>query len=389
MKPLKIIELAFLSENKSPNCPPKDSDDYLFASWAGLFAKRLINFNPDLDIETWRAKDNFENIKEKIVYNVKAVIWPYKKPVIKNVLTYDMIIRLYKLQKNYFVIIHYHTLFDIRFIFFTKLLFKGINVVLSHHGGILPQNRKIKNILYKMFLKKTNIKYVTYLTPETKNLIKKIKNHPPLEFLPVGADFNLHCGGDKLEARKKIGLEKNRIYALYVGSFYKLKSVEVILDIFNTFKNKYNFEIIFVGGAENEENDLYNEVINSGCPNFGHTKSIDMPKFYQASDFYIHPALNPEFGGFDVSLIESLANNRPVISSRLNYFDFDYSELGVFFKDKDDIFDKTEYMINNYNKFKRCREVSEKYLDGNKSIIGKIYDIYKNIYDSKLKNNKI
>lgn len=389
MKPLKIIELAFLGEDKSLNSPLKNTDQFYFTSWAGLIAKRIKISKPELDIESWISKKAFDEIKMKNINGITAIIWPYRKPVIKNILTFEMLKRLYKLRKKYFIVLHYHSIFSLVFNIFINFLPADIKVVLSHHGGIPPNKNTIKNILINLFLKKRNIKYVTYLTPETRNYIQKIKNHPQCVFLPVGADFNLHCGGDKIIARKKLGLSENKIYALYVGRFYKLKSVNIILEIYNYFKNKYNFKVIFVGGRNDEINDLYNEVVNSGCPYFGTVNHQEIPQFYQASDFYIQPAFNKMYGGFDVSLIESLANNRPVASSRLNYFDFDYSELGISYDKKEEIYEKTEYMINNFQKYTKCREISKKHLDGNTAIAKKLINIYieiYNFYSDKIKN---
>ncbi len=48
-----------------------------------------------------------------------------------------------------------------------------------------------------------------------------------------------------------------------------------------------------------------------------------MSLFYQVSDFYIHSAFNQNFDGLDVSWIEILAFNIPVLSTQLAYLDFD------------------------------------------------------------------
>lgn len=67
-----------------------------------------------------------------------------------------------------------------------------------------------------------------------------------------------------------------------------------------------------------------------------------MPDFYNAADFYIHPAFNPQFGGLDVTWIEALACNIPVLSPQLKYLDFGYSDLGVVPENPEDALLKTE-----------------------------------------------
>ncbi|MGD0340555.1 MAG: hypothetical protein ABSA76_02445, partial [Bacteroidales bacterium] len=266
MKPLKIIHISGFSNNKPPIHATKDNDYYFVSSWAGLLARRLKQFRPELDIEIWRAENEFTEKAEKEVFNIKGIIWPYKYPLIINLLTLAMVKRLNELKKKYFIIFHYHDLFNLRFVIFIKFLCPGIKIVLSHHGGVPPKKNTIKRLFMSLFYNEGRISYMTYLSPGTKEYFTSIKLHPPLKFLPVGADFRQFVPLDKVEIRKKLGLDQDKIYGIYVGSFYTLKSVDLILKAFNTFKNRYNFSIIFVGGAKTPDNDLYSQVINSGCP---------------------------------------------------------------------------------------------------------------------------
>jgi glycosyltransferase involved in cell wall biosynthesis len=387
LKPLKITELTFLDDKYFPNLLPREHEAHSVDTWAGLIARRLIKYKPSLDIEAWRTRKDFNNVKEKEVFGIKGIIFPYRKPIIKNILTYEMLRRLLDLRKEYFVILHYHNLFDLRFIFFTVFLPRDIKIVLSHHGGTPPAERKFKSFLIKMFLKNKYISHITYISPEARDFIRRIKNHPQLSFMPMGANYELHQPADKIEARKKLGLDKDKIYGIYVGSFYRLKSIDLILDFYNKLKDKYNFSVIFVGGESNSDNDLYKEVAGSGCPYFGIMKVNEMTDFYNAADFYIHPAFNPDFGGIDVSWMEALACNIPVVSPKLSYLDFDYSELGLCPADYDDFFRNLIFMIENYHKYNKCREISKKYLDGNTSIIEKLYSIYTSIYNGHLNNS--
>jgi glycosyltransferase involved in cell wall biosynthesis len=388
IKPLKIIHLSFFAKGEKPPHHPKIGDDYYFvASWAGLIARRLKKYKPDLDIETWRAENEFNEITEKEVFNIKGIIWPHKKVVVKNLLTLDMIKRLNQIKKNYFVILHYHDLYNLRFVILINIFCPGIKVVLSHHGGVPPKQGTIKDRLIKLFYNKNRINYITYLSTKTRDYIIKIKGHPPIKFLPVGADFNVMVPNDKIEMRKILKLDQDKVYAIYVGKWYKLKNVDLILETYQALKEKYNFSVIFVGGSNDIENDLYEQVVNSGCPYFGVQKWTDMPMFYNAADFYIHPAFNSNFGGLDVSWIEALACNKPVLSPQLAYLDFDFTELGIVVKNKIELIEKTEWMINNYKKFTKCREVSQRQLDGNTAIMEKLVKIYAEIYSQTNSHN--
>jgi glycosyltransferase involved in cell wall biosynthesis len=380
MKPLKIIHLSGFSIHKPPQHPAKGSDNYFVSSWAGLIARRLKQYKPELDIEIWRAENDFDEKSERDIFSIKGVIWPYKKPLVKNLLTLSMVKRLNILKNYHSIILHYHDLFNVRFVILISLICPEIKLVLSHHGGIPPGNSTVKSLLMRLFYNKQNISHITYLSLRAKIFLESIKQHPPLEFLPVGGDYNQFKPLNKDALRKELGLDPSKIYGIYVGKFYKLKSVELILNSIEMLKSKYNFSVIFVGGSNSPENDLYNEVINSGCPWYNATPWTEMVNFYNAADFYIHPAFHPAFGGLDVSWIEALACNKPVLSPQLAYLDFDNSELGVLINNREEIVEKTELMINTYKTFTKCREVSQKQLDGNTAIMEKLIQIYDKTY---------
>lgn len=381
MKSLKIIHISSFFKGKKPSHHPSiGEDNYFVASWAGLIARRLKKYKPDLDVEIWRTENEIKEKYEKEIFNIKGTIWPYKNPVISTVLTLDMVKKLNVLTKRYFIILHYHDLYNLRFVILIKFFCPGIKLMLSHHGGIPPKKKTLKNFLIKSFYNKSRIDSITYLSIGTKKYLESIKHHPRLSFLPVGADFEHLKPLKKNTLRKELGLDPDMIYGIYVGKFYKLKSVDLILEVFNKLKSKYNFSIIFVGGSNTAENNLYNEVIKSGCPWYGVTPWPEMVKYYNAADFYIHPAFHPSFGGLDVSWIEALACNKPVLSSQLAYLDFNFTELGVIINDRNELNYKTEWMINNYKSFTNCRVVSQKYLDGNTSIMEKLVTIYDEIY---------
>ena len=281
-------------------------------------------------------------------------------------------------SSEYKLILHFHSIFNIYFNLFIPLLIPAARVIVSHHGGVPPDTNKledkVKKILYKISFK--NLKAVTYLSNRTKNFINYNSQSIDSYFLPVGADFDFFTPIDKKVARKKFRLDPEKVYAIYVGNFYKLKSVDLILEIYRKLRNKYNFSVIFVGGKDNSINDMYHQVVNSGCPYYGNQPWEKLKYLYGAADFYIHPAFNPQFGGIDVAWMEALACNVPVMSSTLSILDFDYKDIGILLKSKNEIYKKTEFMINNFTKFKNCREIAKRYLDGKSSIIEKLYKIY-------------
>jgi glycosyltransferase involved in cell wall biosynthesis len=378
LKPKKYIFLSPSSNGKNLEYYDLNSDGFFVGSWAGLFARRLKVFDPNLDISIWRMEPVVDKPFIKKVFNLDGIIWPYKYILIKNILSFSMYFKILRLSRRNNIILHYHSLFD-RFILLRYLLPRNVKIVLSHHGGIPPVRGTLKDLFLRITYRKASA--ITYLSSSARDYLRGINiSEKKLYFLPVGADFKIFKPSDKNAAREKLGLDPGTIYGIYVGSFYRLKGVDIILNIYNKLKSNYNFKVIFVGGEDNEGNDLYKEVMDSGCPYFGRQKWTDMPDFYNAADFYIHPAFNPQFGGLDVAWIEALACNIPVLSPKLKYLDFDYSDLGVVPENPEDALLNTEYMIKNYSKFNKCRETAEWHLDANAAIMKRLSAIYKSIY---------
>lgn len=371
---LKIIFLSASSQGKNLKHYDLNDDNFFVGSWSGLFARRLKKYRPGLDISVWRVEPVVNKPFSKKIFDLDGIIWPHNCMLIKNVLSVAMYLKILKLSYRYRLIVHYHSLFD-RFILIRFLLPPNVKIVLSHHGGVPPVKGSLKDLMFRLTYRYAS--GITYLSSQVREYLQTIKvPERKIHFLPVGADFDIFRPADKDEARKKLGLDPDKIYAIYVGSFYKLKSVDIILNIYHTLKDKYNFSVIFVGGEDDVANDLYNDVRDSGCPYYGRQHYKDMPQFYHSANFYIHPAFDTRFGGLDVSWIEALACNIPVLSSQLNYLDFDYSEMGIAIDNESDSLSQAEAMIWRFRDFNKCRTSARQYLDSNDAILHKLLSVY-------------
>ena len=371
----KVIEDADL--NKANYYPSIESDDYYLASWGGLFARRLKEKYPDFNIEVWKAEPEFDKLYPRIAHNVECKVFPYKNKLF-CCLTKEMVKELRRLKKNYNLIIYRNTLFDFKFIFIISILFPKARIVISHHGGVIPKSISIKNIFKRILLRisLTRVHTATYIRHEIKEWICKYPLHPKVVFLPVGADFNVFYPEDRYKCREELGLSQNKIYAVYVGKMFKLKGVDIILEIYNKYKDK-DFEILLVGATENDE--LLPEVKASGDVDIGPIYWDLLRKIYSAANFYIHPAFNPNFGGIDVSLMECLACGTPVLSPMLKEYDFDTKDIGICVDSLSEFEDRFKEMLNRYNEFTNCGEIAQQYLDGKGIIIDKLYNIFMGI----------
>jgi len=375
-KTTKIVVVGwFVSKAEKPYYDATKEDDAYYAdSWGALFARRLKIHYPDIDIEVWRPDDDFTETYYRNALGVDCTIFPFKNHLFSRTITLEMLKRLWKYQQGYNLVIHFNTIFDWKFNILLPLLLPKAKFVISHHGGLFPSGTNIKNKLKRKLIHYSyrNIDAITYLRETIRNEIASKNKKIKLTFLPVGANFDIYTPLDKTDCRQKLNLPLDKTLAIYVGAFYKLKGVDKILNIFHQLKDS-NFEVLFVGGQESDE--LYTEVIASGCKHWGFVNHNILNEIYSAADFYIHPAFNPDFGGFDVVWAEALACNIPVLSPQFKELDFDYSELGVLLDNESKLLEKTKLMIKSFSDFKKCRETAIRHLNGNTVIIDKLYKI--------------
>jgi glycosyltransferase involved in cell wall biosynthesis len=376
-KPLKVVVIGTFNPNKPGYHPAPDEDQYYLASWGGQWARWVKERYPHLDIEVWRPEPDFSDISFRKAFGiVDCTIFPAKGFLVSKTLTRAMLRQLWRYKNDYHLVFHINTIFDWQFNILMPFFFPGAKIVLSHHGGVFPTGPGIKWAIKRKVLNFSfrKIDSVTYLRKAVKEMIQKVNGKISLTFLPVGANFDHFKPLDKKACRKKLNLPLDKVLAVYVGKFYRLKGVDHILKAYQHFKDK-TFSVIFVGGGQQDE--LYEYVVNSGCPYWGHVDHDLLQEIYSAADFYIHPAFHSDFGGFDVTLMESLASNRPVLSPQFKELDFDYSELGLLMESDRDIIPKTAQMIEGFGRFSNCRAAAIQHLDGNTSIVDKLYEIYK------------
>ena len=83
------------------------------------------------------------------------------------------------------------------------------------------------------------------------------------------------CGGSFFNIEK---INNNRISILYVGSFYRYKGVDIILDAFEKLKKDYNISLTCVGGSPSDE--LYEKVNEKA------TRTVDRIPQEELLDFF-------------------------------------------------------------------------------------------------------
>lgn len=132
----------------------------------------------------------------------------------------------------------------------------------------------------------------------------------PVHLIPFGIDLDLFCPGDKLEARKKLGLADAEIVLSFRAVDYRFKGLEIIKKCLKSLPTIRRLAILTFDGVGliDEFRDRF-RVVDLGWVNDAKT----MVEAYRASDLFLMPSTAEAFG---VMAIEAMACGRPVVGMR-------------------------------------------------------------------------
>lgn len=322
-------------------------------------ARRVKAAFPSLDVEMWATDPTLEAPASGTLDGVRATLFSTRSPRPTTYLTAEMWRRLRSLSRGSDLVVHCHSIHNIAIPLLAWRLGASARVVAQHHGDFFPEGKTPMSALKRRaegaLLKRLH--GITYCTGVERDYL--LRSVPPekLHFLPVGADFGAIRPLSKEACRRELGLDPQKVYALYVGRFYRLKGVDRILEARRKVQESHPFEVIFVGGEDDAANDLYREVLESGAPAFTIQKWDRMALFFGACDFLVHFGFR--YRGFDVSCLEALAANRPLVTNYFSFMTEDWSEWGLPVRCETDLEAACLEMVGSYPRFQRCRETSE------------------------------
>lgn len=366
--------------------------------WVGFFtadhhvvaAKELQKITKEFDIECWRPYGStIKQIYTKEIEGITHRVFPSYSINIPQIGAGNFSPELLKFLLNYIkenkVIINIsvgHAWFHIWLFLKIGRVKNRIPIIAIHRsGGFKKFNYQQLSTVKKLFkwyylfehfldirsLKKTD-HYLSGSLIET-NYLKGIDSINSSYFME-GVDFDFFKPAqNKYEIRKELGLPLDKKIMIVTGNFRRSDyGYHHLIECYKKIISEHiDLLLIMVGGYKNE--DLYETGKSTGVLMIERIPQKKLLKYYQASDFYGQPSFNYTFiyfGGFGSAMIEALACGLPIISHNIIHFPGTLEErkkIGLEMPTTNELVENIIYLKDNFQNFKNCREIAQKYFD--------------------------
>lgn len=131
----------------------------------------------------------------------------------------------------------------------------------------------------------------------------------------VSADFNRNHLADRTAARLDLGVAENELALLFVGTEFKRKGLDALLQAV-ALARPAPFKLLVAGGGDRrsyadiaEQLGIKDQVIFLGLVS-------DIERIYALADIFVLPTLNEPFG---MSILEAMASGIPTVTSCATY----------------------------------------------------------------------
>lgn len=269
-------------------------------------------------------------------------------------------------------IIHSHTEFSIGT--FARLISKQLNIPLVHtyhtmyeeyiyyitKGYFNSASKKLVEYL-TLFLCDKTIDELIVPTEKTKELFKdKYKVKRDVYVIPSGIDTTRFYKenidkNEIINLKKDLGLKKTDFIVLYVGRIAKEKSIDFLINNFNSVLNRIPKAKMIIVGDGPDIKDLIDLTRKKGLENkiifAGKAPWTDVPKYYSLCDVFVTASKTETQG---LTVMEAMGASKPVVAIRDESFELMITDKkdGLFFDDEKSYVD----MIYEVYKNKKLRD---------------------------------
>ena len=317
-------------------------------------------------------------------------------------------------------IIHSHTEFSIGT--FARLISKQLNIPLVHtyhtmyeeyiyyitKGYFDSASKKLVEYL-TLFLCDKTIDELIVPTEKAKELFKdKYKVKRDVYVIPSGIDTTRFYKEniDKIEIinlKKDLGLKKTDFIVLYVGRIAKEKSIDFLINNFNSVLKQIPKAKMIIVGDGPDIKDLIDLAKKEGLENkiifAGKAPWTDVPKYYSLCDVFVTASKTETQG---LTVMEAMGASKPVVAIRDESFELMITDKkdGLFFDDEKSYVDMIYEVYKNkklrdeisfnarltadkyspYNYAKNVLKVYEKVISKDTNVVKKVVHNVKNIF---------
>lgn len=317
-------------------------------------------------------------------------------------------------------IIHSHTEFSIGT--FARLISKQLNIPLVHtyhtmyeeyiyyitKGYFDSASKKLVEYL-TLFLCDKTIDELIVPTEKAKELFKdKYKVKRDVYVIPSGIDTTRFYKenidkNEIINLKKDLGLKKTDFIVLYVGRIAKEKSIDFLINNFNSVLKQIPKAKMIIVGDGPDIKDLIDLAKKEGLENkiifTGKAPWTDVPKYYSLCDLFVTASKTETQG---LTVMEAMGASKPVVAIRDESFELMITDKkdGLFFDDEKSYVDMIYEVYKNkklrdeisfnarltadkyspYNYAKNVLKVYEKVISKDTNVVKKVVHNVKNIF---------
>jgi glycosyltransferase involved in cell wall biosynthesis len=187
---------------------------------------------------------------------------------------------------------------------------------------------------------------ITTISDFTKSELERVFNIAPekIQTIHLGVDLKLFLPRQKEIARVQLGLPKEGIFFLNVGSEEKRKNIETLFRAFALVLKQYpRAKLLRVGEQKKESIELASKLgIMGNIEYFSGVSGQRLAMMYNAADALVFSSV---YEGFGLPVLEAMASGLPVITNKRSSIPEITGNAGLFCENPFDEFELREKML--------------------------------------------
>lgn len=387
------IDYNFIDDRYPNNV--NDGDRFFTYGFGSIYARKFKKYNPDVNVECWKADSRIKKTYEKQIENVDYKIFPsikigklghYSKSMLRHLSN--------ELGKNEKIIFNISSFRHLLF-YSVALKLKNTPLVVQHHGEAsaiykTKINKGLKKLFYalqvpfeKLAFKNINLLFV--LDDRIKEFLPKGNRNLQIEVSTTGVDEEIFYPLDKTQAKKNLGWDINKKHILYVGRLNFTKRTDLLLEIFAELKKEGRKDIELILAGTEKDDILYRKAKSLGAKIYPKVLITELYKFLSAADLYTIPKYKRDmpFLGIGMLPVQAMFCETPVVGDSLSTFPSeDVEQIGFCSSEKAQIKQRYLDIIDEKVRFKNLREIAIKYYSW-ENIAKRTYLFYSKILELK------